>query len=131
MAHPDVVRAVEARIQANFTRCTVLVENANTSTPDGGGPWILVDFPWCRSEWITANEFLEEGGFRVRLHVEPGVGAHQGRDWLEEIAGLFRGQAFDRVQCYAPQSPVTDDRSDEANYFRLELTVPYQFIVEG
>lgn len=131
MAHLSVVQSVENRIRANFTRCPILVENSNEETPDDAASWILIDFPWSRSEWVTAEEFEEEGGFRVMLAVAAGAGAHEGRAWLEEISTLFRGQSFDGIQCYSPQSPVTSDRNDAANYFRLEITVPYRFIVEG
>ncbi|WP_416358226.1 phage tail terminator-like protein [Aureimonas phyllosphaerae] len=131
MADLSVVQAVERRIRASFTRCPILVENSNEETPEDAGPWLLIDFPWSQSEWVTADEFEERGGFRVMLSVVAGVGTHEGRAWLEEIATLFRGQSFEGVQCMAPQSPVTSDRNDAAGYFRLEITVPYQTIIIG
>lgn len=131
MAHLSVVQAVESRLRANFDRCPVYVENEVSGVPEDAGPFILVDFPWSRSEWVTADEFEVEGGFRVMLALEPGHGAHVGREWLEEIATLFRGQRFDGVQCFAPQAPATDNSNDAGAYFRLEITVPYRTIIEG
>lgn len=131
MAHLSVVQAVEARLTANFDECPIYVENSFTGTPDEAGPWMLIDFPWCRSEWVTASEFLEEGGFRVLLAIESATGTHQARQWLDDIAALFRGQAFSGVQFYAPQSPVSDDQSDAGVSFVLTLTVPYQTLIIG
>lgn len=129
MAHLSVVQAVEARLKANFDDCPIYFENSFTETPDEGGAWMLVDFPWCRSEWVSANEFLEEGAFRVLLALEARTGTHAGRGWLDRIASLFRGQVHDGIQFYAPQSPMSDDRSDAGVSFRLSLTVPYQTII--
>lgn len=131
MAHLSVVEAVERRLKAGFTECPVFVENEITTTPKDAEAWIVVDFPWCRSTWITADEFEEEGGFRILLAVPMRAGTHKGRAWLDQIATLFRGQQFDGVQCYAPQSASTDDGSERAAYYRLSLTVPYEFIIEG
>lgn len=131
MAHSTVVQVVEARIKANFLHCPVFVENSYVGVPEAGGPWAVIDFPYSRSTWITADEFEEEGGFRVLLAVEAGAGAHQGRLWLEEIATLFRGRLVEGVQFYAPQTPISDDRNDTGAAFRLQITVPYRFIIEG
>ncbi|WP_182422021.1 phage tail terminator-like protein [Aureimonas sp. ME7] len=131
MAALTVVQIVEARLRAGFDRCPIYVENSTLGTPSGGGPWILVDFPWSRSEWVSADEFWEDGGFRVLLAIEAGAGAHDGRAWLDEIASLFRGVEVGGVQFFAPQSASTGDQSDRGVHFRLALTVPYQFIIEG
>ncbi|WP_019999067.1 phage tail terminator-like protein [Aureimonas ureilytica] len=131
MAHLSVVKAVEARLAAGFNKCTVYVENSFTETPDEAGAWALLDFPWCRAEWITADEFEEEGGFRILIAADSGSGTHEARAWLDEIAALFRGQSFEGVQCYAPQSPSTNDRSANGSFFTLSITVPYKFVIEG
>ncbi|MBB3937675.1 phage tail terminator-like protein [Aureimonas phyllosphaerae] len=131
MAHPDVVTAVTARLRGGFDHCPIVTENASASTPEDGGPWLLLDFPWSRSQWQSDDEFLEEGGFRLRLHVKAGRSTEDARAWLADLATLFRGTAFGGVQCYAPQSPASDDRNDAAGYFRLEITVPYQTIIIG
>lgn len=131
MAHLAVVQAVEARLSAGFTACPVLVENDGDGIPTNAGPFLALQFPWCRSEWQTTDgDFLEEGAFRFVLSVPRGDGTHQGRAWMDEIATLFRAVEFDGVQTYAPGSPVTDDRSEAENYYRLSISVPYEFIIE-
>lgn len=129
MAHLSVVQAVERRLKAGFTGCPIYVENETSQTPDLATAWALVDFPWSRAEWITADEFQEEGAFRVVVAVPRKSGGHAARGWLDDIASLFRGQSFEGVQCYAPQSASSDDQSERAAYFRLSLTVPYEFII--
>ncbi|WP_061930140.1 phage tail terminator-like protein [Aureimonas sp. AU22] len=131
MAHPSVISAVEARLRGSFDRCPIVTENVSSSMPDDGGPWLLLDFPWSRSQWQSDDEFLEEGGFRLRLHIKAGRSTDEGRGWLEDLTTLFRGTAFDGVQCYAPQSPASDDRNEVAGYFRLEITVPYATVIIG
>ncbi|WP_427024712.1 phage tail terminator-like protein [Aureimonas ureilytica] len=136
MAHLTVVKAVESRLRAGFNACPIFVENSGTQTPDAGGDFLLVDFPFSDSRQTTigspdANRYMERGTFRVVLSIVSGSGAHQGREWLDGIATLFRGKSFDGVRTYAPQSPSTDDRNDVAGFFRLVLTVPYDFSLIG
>lgn len=104
-----------------------------TVTNDGG-PFLALQFPYAGADWQTlegpdGSEFLEDGAFRLVLSVRRGAGTHAGRAWMDELAALFRGASFEGVQCFAPTSPVTDDRSEEAAYFRLSFSVPYQFII--
>jgi hypothetical protein len=137
MAHPSVVAAVGARLQAGFDHCPVITENDGDQTvPSDAGPFLKLQFPWTRSEWQTIDgpdgcDFLEEGGFRFVLSVPSGSGTITGRVWLEEIATLFRGQRFEGVQTYAPSSPVSDDASDAPGYFRLSIVVPYEYLIQG
>lgn len=134
MAHLDVVQAVEARLAANFNHCPIIVENENTPPPSDGSAFLHLQFPWSRAEWETVNgpdgcAFLEEGAFRLVLAVDRGTGSHTGREWLDALAAVFRSVAFEGVQCFAPTSPITDDRSDAGSYYRLAITVPYEFII--
>lgn len=136
MAHLSVVQAVEARLQANFTHCPIRLENSFSETPDDAGAFLLLDFPFSRSRQVTigspgSNRYEEEGAFRVLLSIPSGVGTHEGRGWLDEISTLFRGKLFDGVRTYSPQSAPTDDRNDAAAYFRLAISVPYDFSLFG
>lgn len=136
MAHRNVVLAVESRLKAGFTDCPVLVENETGEAPLDGNAFLLLDFPYARSEQATigspgANRYHEEGAFRLLLSIRRGFGAHQGRLWLDQIADLFRGAYFDGVRCYAPQSASTDDRNEVAGYFRLSMIVPFDYSLNG
>lgn len=132
MAHFAVVQAVEARMKANFTRCPVYVENENTDTPESGDGFLVVQFPWSNAEWhavegADGSIFHEEGAFRFVAAVPMGTGSHDGRQWLGELADLFRGARFSDVQCFAPDSPVGDDGNEAGAYYRLAMAVPYEF----
>lgn len=129
MAHPSVIAAVTAYVEAGFTHCPIVTENRSAATPADGTPYLKLDFPWSRSEWQANDEFLEEGGIRLRLHIKAGRPTVEGRQWMEELTAMFRGHVLGAVQCYAPQSPASDDRNEVAGYFRLEITVPYRTVV--
>jgi hypothetical protein len=136
MAHSSVVQAVEARLVAGFTSCPVFVENTTSDTPGDASAFAILQFPYSRSEQASigdpgGNWYREEGGFRVALAVERGAGAHQGRQWLDEIAALFRGKSFDGVRTYAPGSAATDDRNEDGVYFVLSIAIPYDFHITG
>jgi len=132
MASLQVVQAVERRLTENFDSAPFLVENDGEGVPVGHGPFLTVQFPWSRSEWhSTDGFFLEEGAFRFVLSVERGTGTHQGREWLDEIASLFRGAEFEGVQTFAPGSATTDDRSEAEGYYRLSIAIPYEYYIKG
>lgn len=136
MAHLAVVKAVEARLEANFTGCPVYVENSVTDTPDESGPWITLSFPYAGAKQATignpdGNRYQEEGAFRILASVPRATGAHQARQWLDDIATLFRGKRFDGVRTYAPTSPISDDRNETGTYYRLSISVPFDFSLFG
>ncbi len=129
------VQAVEAHLRAGFDRCRIFTENEFPEPPKDGGAWLLLQFPWSRSEWSTIAdadeecEHLEEGAFRFVLSVDRGDGAHVARAWLDEIAALFRGREIGGLQCFSPSSPVTDDRSETGDWFTVSIAVPYECVI--
>lgn len=136
MAHPSVLAAVASRLADGFDRCPVFPENTVGSTPEDGSPFLVVQYPYSRLQWTTIAgpdgcDFTEEGAFRFVLGVERGAGADQGRQWLEELAALFRGQRFGGVQTYGVDGPAADDRNEDGNYYRLSIAVAYEFITTG
>lgn len=136
MAHLDVVKAVEERLRLNFSECPVYMENAVTDTPDEAGAWLSLNFPYIGSEQATIgspglNRYHEEGSFRILLSIPRGEGTHKGRQWLDTIATLFRGVRFAGIRCYAPTSAVTDDRNETSTYYRLSISIPYDFSILG
>jgi len=134
MAHLSVVNAVAARVAANFTHCPIIGENSNQDVPADGSAFLQLQFPFSTTEWVEVEGpdgsiFREEGAFRFVLAVPryDAAATATGRQWLEELAQLFTGVAFDGVQTFAPDSPVADDNNDDASYYRLSMAVAYQF----
>jgi hypothetical protein len=129
MAAKAVVDAVLARMQAQWTACPVVPENAQGDTPADASAFIVVQFPVSSTErWsIGDRQYREEGGFRLVINVERGGGIDKLMEWGDQLAAIFRYRSFDGVECWTPTSPFTDDRSDEGNYFTGSVVVPYVF----
>lgn len=132
MALLRVVQAIENRLRANFDRCPIIVENDVAELNPGEGPTLIVQFPWSTSDlYAIGGTCIEEGAARFVLIIPRGIGTHEGRQWLDEIADVFRNERFDDIRTIAPTSPRSDDRSDLPGGFRLIMMVPYETFIEG
>jgi hypothetical protein len=80
---------------------------------------------------VDTRYYREEGGFRLVLAVERGIGTAKIREWGEELAALFRDREFDGVTTQVPSEPFTDDLSDQGNYFMATMVVPYFYNFVG
>lgn len=132
MARSEVVAAVRARIEANWTHAPVFDENSQGSTPADGTPYLDIQFPFSTNERISfgvpgANTHREEGAFRILINVERGSGGDTGRAWADELSDLFRGKHFDGVETFAPDSASSDDANENGQYFTYAVVVPYRF----
>jgi hypothetical protein len=73
--------------------------------------------------------YVEEGGFRIVINVERGRGTADMREMGAELGALFRDVALTNgVQCLVPTEPFTDDTSDQGNFFRGSLVVPFRYV---
>lgn len=128
MASKHVEAAVEDFLAAHWTLCPVILENSKGETPKDGSPFLLVQFPVATVRRLTASApavYREDGAARILINVERNEGATKMRGWGEELAGLFRYAVFDGVRCQAPSEPVTDDRSDQGNFYVGTMSVPF------
>lgn len=131
MASPSVVTAFETVLADEWTRCPIIPENAQSQTPVDGTPFLMVQFPFVTREQITfgtpgSNVFREEGAARMVLNIERGAGLIEGRQWAEELVAMFSGRDIGSVIIRDIDGPVTDDRNEDGNYFRLALAFGYQ-----
>lgn len=139
MSLSAVDAAVRARLATwpNVGEVEVRVLNdIRGDTPPGNTPFLVIQYPVATASQITfgapgLNFWRDEGAIRFVLNVETGSGANQALAWMEEIAALFRGKTLDGVRTYAPTSPVIDDRNDEAGWFKLSFSVPFDHDVIG
>ena len=134
MAHPHVINAVDARFRTGFVEpaCPIRVINDKPGPEKDRTAFVVLQFPWCRSDTATVGApggqwFLEAGSFRFVITVPKGGGLAEGPAWAERIAALFREEEFDDLVCFAPGSPVIDDRNETDAFFRLSFSVPYEF----
>lgn len=131
MARKAVIDIVAATLAANWTKCPVYGPNVLDETPEDGSPYIVVQFPYVKSDQVTFgdpgnNWWRDDGAFRLVLHVERGGGIDDGTAWADELAAIFRGKDLGGIlQTWAPSAPVTDDRNSAANYYVLSFAVPY------
>jgi hypothetical protein len=131
MAKKAVVEAVSARLAANWDENLAAIYDANsqTSTPAGGEPFLVLQFPVADTERLPVNNryYREEGAFRVVIHTEAGAGADKALEWGDQIAAIFRDQEFDGVVCLVPTSPLTHDDNEDGNYFVTSVVCPYRY----
>jgi len=132
MAHPTAVAAIEARLAANWATTPIIGANTTGVIPTDGSPFVLVDYPVATTRRFSTGTraYLEEGGFRIILHGQRGIGLTTGLTQSETLAAIFRDQKFGTglaVNTLDPDSPITDDLSDEGNYFLFITVVPYTF----
>lgn len=144
MPMKQVVAAVEARLAASWARCPVRgFTDDNGDTPDDASAFLVVQYPVAMSEQITIgapgnNVFREDGAFHLVLAMPRTVdGRTQALAWTDELTALFRSQQFGAsadfmgVTTYAPTSPAIEDDTDNGNYLRLSIAVPYQADLVG
>lgn len=134
MAHPHVIRAVTARFKAGFQEeaCPIRPINGKPGAGKTLGTFVVLQFPFSTSAPATVGApggqwWMEEGAFRFVLTLPKGEELGAGPDWAEQIAQLFRGEEFDDLVCFAPGSPVVDDRNETDAFFRLSFSVPYEY----
>ncbi|MFG1349093.1 phage tail terminator-like protein [Xanthobacter autotrophicus] len=124
--------AVQARLDAFWTRTAILYPNADAQVPAVTAPVLVVQYPVASEDQITigapsSNIFREEGAIRLVLQIPRGAGLDPYAGWLDELRGHFRGKQFAGVTTYAASPPVLDDRNDAGKYWSLSCAVPYQF----
>jgi hypothetical protein len=98
------------------------------------GRWLaflIVQYPIASTTRPTVARglYVEEGGFRIVINVERGRGTADMREMGAELGALFRDvNLTNGVQCLVPTEPFTDDTSDQGNFFRGSLVVPFRYV---
>lgn len=129
MASIAVINAVKARLTASFTGAEVFYPNGAIPS---ALPHVAVQFPVANEEQASfgapgANVFREEGAIRFVITVEWGEGHERAGSLASSLRNLFRNARFDGVRCYAPTTPVFNERSEEGGQYAVSLAVPYDF----
>jgi hypothetical protein len=132
MAHPDAVAAIEERLEANWTATPVVGVNTVGTPPSDGSAYVMVDYPFSNTRRMSTGDriYREEGGFRLVLHAERGIGLAGGLAQSEQLAAIFRDQKFGtglRVNTLEPDSPIVDDRNDEGVYYLVVTVCRFTF----
>jgi hypothetical protein len=123
--------ALAAWAAAHVPVVTVLTENMQAEAPADGSPFLIVQYPIASTTRPTVARglYVEEGGFRIVINVERGRGTADMREMGAELGALFRDvNLTNGVQCLVPTEPFTDDTSDQGNFFRGSLVVPFRYV---
>lgn len=136
MAHSQVVATIEAHVSEAWPHTIVYAEDDNRGVPDDASSFLVVSFPWSRSEQASIgapgqNWWREEGAFVLMLALPRGAGVREGRAWLDGFACTVRGRDIGKVRCRAPQSAVLDDDPADTSHVRITMAVPYLFDLVG
>lgn len=146
MASQAVYDAVSARVQALWPGISAAVSadypqltngipyfmpnDAQSTVPTDGTPFLTVDFPIAKEEQITIgapgnNRWRESGGILFTLSAPIGAGMSEWLGYLDALRAVFRGQEFGEVVTWAANSSVLNEKNDEGSYFEFSAVVPY------
>ena len=133
MASKAVEDAITDHLQANWTRCPIMVENTQGDAPNDGSPFIVLQFPMSITVRRTISDrvYWEAGGFRIIINVASGEGTDTIREWGAELAVMFRDQQIGPVNCRTPTEPFTDMGADRGNYWQGSMVVTYDYAFFG
>lgn len=133
MASKHVEDTVEAFLKDQWTATPIRMENTSSAPPADGSAFIIVEFPLSNTQRMSlgTRRYREWGGFRVVVCVPRGGGTGTIRGHGEALASLFRDVTVNGVHFQVPSEPFTDDQSDQAQYFRGAMVVPYWYSYVG
>lgn len=128
MANKAVLDAVMARLGATWSGVPVVQPFATNERP--AAPYIVVEFPVANVERVSIGSrvYREDGGFRLVLALDQGVGLGDLLTKADALAAYFRDQAFGGVVTQVPSAPFLDDGAVTAE---ASIVVPYTYQFEG
>ena len=129
---------VTARLNAFLTdtppvlQVSLLPPNMVASPAKDDEAFIVIQYPVVNgSKPVLDRHFFEEGGIRIVINVRRSIELEQGLALSDEIASLFRERDLGSgLETFAPDTPIINDTSDDANWFSLAVIVPYRFDFE-
>lgn len=129
MAKQAVVSAVEGLLNAEWSACPV--EGVNLSKGDAndeGSDFLVVQYPVANNERLNhSRTYREEGGVRLVINTQRGIGGQIAIQRGEQLAALFRERKFGGVEFKTPSSPLIHDDNDDGIYFRTSIVIPYHY----
>jgi hypothetical protein len=129
MPSAAVDAAFQSRLAQNWSVGPVLEDNGGVVTPPTGvNVFLVVQYPVVNgTKPVLGRTYWEEGAARLVLSVKSGIGLSAGLGWADTLASLFRNRKFGGVETFAPSSPITNNASDDGNWFELAVIVPYRY----
>lgn len=151
---PDLagaIAAIRTRLATAWTTTPIAYQNEKPPSQ----PWPPVDGSGLKRAWVYlevipnstglraagrpgAQFFLTEGHILVHIFVPPLDGVATAHGYAVTIGEVFRSQAFYRdeatsteVRTWAPMFDGGSQDAENGNYFRVTMTVPFEFYYRG
>ncbi len=127
----DAASAIRSRMQANWSATPIVWENT-PSEPTPGTAFVFLEI-------LNADAFQASiGAPTSRLYRHTGViqahvftpvnkGTKDALQHADAIAAIFRGQTFSGVLCFAPRIGGGELADDDGNWWRVTVSIPFQF----
>ena len=127
----DAASAIRSRMQANWSATPIVWENA-PSEPAAGTPFVFFEVlggdAFQASIGAPSSRLYRHTGV-IQAHVFTPVnkGSKDSLQYADSIAAIFRGQTFGGVLCFAPRIGSGAPADDDGNWWRVTVTIPFQF----
>lgn len=145
------IAAIKSRFSTNWTTTPIALQNEKPPQQ----PWPPVDGAGLKRAWVylevvptqsalraagmPGSQFwLTEGHILVHIFVPPLDGTATAHGYAVTIGEIFRAKAFYRDEAAGAEvrtwAPVHDGGSQDAengNYFRVTVTIPFEFYYRG
>lgn len=143
-------RAIRERLEAGWTSTRITYQNKTPADPwppkaPGGkklAPWVNLEIKGLPSSLRGAGVpgkqvWLKPGFIYVHVFVPTGSGDDDATDMADAIGELFKGAVFYQVapgcyvRCWAPHVDGGGSGDDDGNWFRVTMSVPFEYWHRG
>lgn len=139
MALSDAVAAIRSRAESLWPALEATVglawPNERFNLPlDANGapsPFVMIELRWNGGEFVSigapgSNRARREGHIWCFAFIPQGTGESRAHDLAGKAAGMFEGQDFSGLVCWA-QEPGGEADDQDGNYFGQSAAVPFWF----
>lgn len=141
--------AIRQRLVDNWTATPITFQNEAPAAPwppvDADGftaPWVNLDIATLDSAMRGAGTpgnqvWVTHGTIRVHVFVPTGQGDAQASQYATDIGEIFRAKVFYRdepgcyVRTWAPRVDGGGPGDDDRNWFRVTMSVPFEYWHRG
>lgn len=145
--YAGAVAAIRARLEANWTTTPIAFQNEpfeEPTDPNSGNPlpWVFLEVLGNNSELRGTgtpgdNIWLYVGHILVHVFVPVNSGDALAQQYAVAIGEIFRAQGFYNdgqgsiVRTWAPRTDGGGTDADNGNWWRVTMTVGFEFLFRG
>lgn len=133
MSSVEVVEAVRAFLEANYTELPLVFENETQSVPEDGSAFVFVGFRGGLFDRASigalegaedANIWREEGTLLLEVNSPSGAGPVVARQYARTLCNIFRARQIGAIS-FSSMSLGAAERSIEGNYWPFIVAIDY------